>query len=566
MHFMHWQENFSSQCIDGCIMKRLLIFLLIILPPVLHAQTFEWAQQIKNGLPNSISCDGYGYVYTVGTAPQSPPFGSSGINSPGVYFAKLRPDGSLVWLKSLPVIPEKMATDKAGNTWFVGTFGGTATLGSHTITSNGSGDIFAARCDSSGVFQWAASGGGIWPDYGTDIAIDGQGNCYITGGIDHDTAMFGNTMVIGCPDYLGAYNGIVARYDWNGNLSWVRSFGGRHHDMGYGIGADSLGNCYVTGMCNDTVKFGNGISIIPTYYEEGGAFLVKYNATGDAQWVQCFRGGVNGYTVTTDKQGNVYIGGKFGGSTTIGNTHLTHSNQSGTDGYLTKFDPHGSCKWVMQIPSFGTAVWKSVTDEAGNTYITSNYRDSVSFILPAGQLTFHAYDHLSSEIYIAKVNDIGEVLWAQHVATENGPGFVQGIAADNHSNVYITGGFDGNLRFPAAQGYIQLNLQTQQPNNDGYFAKLTEPMLSIHPAQPGSCALSVYPNPTANTVYIDYTGNHGSIHVYLRDVEGRTVFEDEQTGFSGSYKKQVNIGTAKGIYFLQVVNGDNCVSRKVIVQ
>ena len=72
-----------------------------------------------------------------------------------------------------------------------GGFQGTATFGSHTLTSNGDKDIFAAKLDPSGNWLWAVNAGGIRYDWGIGIAVDGAGNAYVTGDFE-GTATFGS--------------------------------------------------------------------------------------------------------------------------------------------------------------------------------------------------------------------------------------------------------------------------------------------------------------------------------------------------------------------------------------
>jgi hypothetical protein len=50
---------------------------------------------------------------------------------------------------------EGIATDSSGNAYVTGHFMGTATFGSTNLTSSGSDDIFVAKLNSSGSWQWA---------------------------------------------------------------------------------------------------------------------------------------------------------------------------------------------------------------------------------------------------------------------------------------------------------------------------------------------------------------------------------------------------------------------------
>ena len=75
------------------------------------------------------------------------------------------------------------------------------------------------------------------------------------------------------------------------------------------------------------------------------------------------------------------------------------------------------------------------TDKMGNVYITGNfYSDTISF----GNTTFTNTG--DCDIYLAKFDPEGNILWARHIGGSNYEGS-NCITTDNLGNVYITGGF-----------------------------------------------------------------------------------------------------------------------------
>ena len=71
---------------------------------------------------------------------------------------------------------------------------GNTTIGSSTLESQGSREIFVAKLDGQGNWQWAVQGGGIGCDEAYDIEVDNQGNAYITG-IFWQNSSFGTIML-----------------------------------------------------------------------------------------------------------------------------------------------------------------------------------------------------------------------------------------------------------------------------------------------------------------------------------------------------------------------------------
>ena len=104
-------------------------------------------------------------------------------------------------------------------------------------------------------FQWAKHMGGTNRDTGRGIATDADGNTYTTG------------YFIGISDYdpgpgvvnLNAnnlYHIFIQKLDADGNLLWVKQIGGADgHSQGFAITVDTNGNVYVTGSFNGLVDF-----------------------------------------------------------------------------------------------------------------------------------------------------------------------------------------------------------------------------------------------------------------------------------------------------------------------
>ena len=99
-----------------------------------------------------------------------------------VIFAQLNP---WLWARnaggSSSDYCNSIAVDVNGNSYVTGSFQGSATFGSTTLTSSGGSDIFIAKLDSSGNWLWAKNAGGTGADIGNGIAVDADGNSYVTG-------------------------------------------------------------------------------------------------------------------------------------------------------------------------------------------------------------------------------------------------------------------------------------------------------------------------------------------------------------------------------------------------
>ncbi|MDY6986929.1 MAG: SBBP repeat-containing protein, partial [Thermodesulfobacteriota bacterium] len=203
-----------------------------------------------------------------------------------IFVAKYAPSGALLWAKQAggtsSAWGDGIATDGSGNSLVTGSFEGTATFGAGeanetSLTSAGGPDIFVAKYASSGALLWAKQAGGADYDEGEGIAIDGSGNCLVTGFFE-GTATFGageaNETTL---TSAGNFDIFVAKYAPSGALLWAKQAGGIYSDQGYGLAIDGSGNCLVTGSFEGTATFGAGANQTPLTSAGGDdIFVAKY--------------------------------------------------------------------------------------------------------------------------------------------------------------------------------------------------------------------------------------------------------------------------------------------------
>ena len=246
--------------------KTFLIVLLLLSCVVIFAQLNPWlwarnAGGSSSDYCNSIAVDVNGNSYVTGSFQGSATFGSTTLTTVGyddIFVAKLDSNGNWLWARnaggSSPDFGYGIAVDASGNSYVTGYFGGTtATFGSTTLTTNGGYDIFVAKLDSNGNWLWARNAGGGNPDFGYGIAVDASGNTYVTGYIQSTTANFGSNTLTNS----GSNDIFVAKLDSNGNWVWAKNAGGTKNDYGQGIAIDANGNSYITGYFDTSATFGS---------------------------------------------------------------------------------------------------------------------------------------------------------------------------------------------------------------------------------------------------------------------------------------------------------------------
>jgi Beta-propeller repeat len=161
---------------------------------------FVWAKGM-GGIGNDeglgIKVDNAGNVYTTGRFVGTGDFDPSAVvyNLPStnvdIFVSKLDVNGIFVWAKSfggttVEDIGKSIALDDAGNIYTTGKFQGfNADFDPgpqvFTISNSGSDDIFVSKLNNSGDFVWAKRMGGTGAEHGNDIAVESNGNIYVTG-------------------------------------------------------------------------------------------------------------------------------------------------------------------------------------------------------------------------------------------------------------------------------------------------------------------------------------------------------------------------------------------------
>jgi len=306
------------------------------------------------------------------------------------------------------------------------------------VTGTSSGGYATIKYDSSGQKQWVARyNGPANEDYARAIALDGSGNVYVTG--------YSRRV----PE--GDFDCVTIKYSSDGQQQWVAIFNSpaNDYDEAFGMTVDDSGNVYVTGEGGDpqidhyiTIKYNSsGQQQWVAHYDGGAAAsaiiidrsgnvyvtgggqgdyaTIKYDLAGQQQWVAVYNGTGNGddyaFAVAVDNSGNVYVTGQSVGSGTSWDYATIMYNASGQQQWVARYD--GPANDIDVAVAIGL-------DDSGNVYVSG-------FSTGLGS----AYDYAT-----IKYNSAGQEQWVDRY---NGPGnsydAPYGITLDNSGNVYVTG-------------------------------------------------------------------------------------------------------------------------------
>lgn len=272
-----------------------------------------------------------------------------------IFLAKYDSQHSCIWARSAGGTdldtPTGLAVDSLGNCYITGYFNSPSiTFGTFPITNSGggNGDIFVAKYDPDGNSLWARSATGTTGsiELSKSIAIDKQGNCYITGNFNCDTLKFDAIAI----EKVHNINMYAAKFSSNGAALWAVSANCNGDSFGYSVAVDPEQNYYVTG------SFWNDITIGDTTFTSAGyrdIFIVKYNPANTVLWASQAGSTADDEpsAVATDYLGYCYLTGFYKSPTiSFGSWPLTNNSTAGFgDIFVTEYDSYGGVMWAKSI-------------------------------------------------------------------------------------------------------------------------------------------------------------------------------------------------------------------------
>lgn len=329
-----------------------------------------------------------------------------------------------------------IASDKFENVYLSGFFGDSIlTIGSFTLTNNGTNNTFIAKYDSTGNVLWAKSSGGAGDNEANSIAVDGLGSSYMAGKFNSPFIVFDSDTLFN----LGAGTNIfLVKYNSFGNEVWARSGKGSGTNIGTSVTSDSSGNVYLTGIYNSPIIIFNTDTLTNTAPGFTDMFIIKFNTSGNITWTKNFSGNWAEFStyIFAGKSGNVYLTSKFSSPQLIFDSD-TLSCAGVLDMFIAKLNSSGNVLWAKR---FGTHLdeesYSIAEDMYSNIYITGNYNsDTLAF----GTDTLFNSGGVSA--FITKLDSTGNVMWAK-TSVNSGNAFGYCVISDSIGNAFISGGFN----------------------------------------------------------------------------------------------------------------------------
>ena len=273
---------------------------------------------------------------------------------------------------------------------------------------NGSTEGWVFKTNPAGVRLWSSYLGGFGNDAVNGLALDTQGNVYLTGfttSIDFLTtpgAFQPNLRQVNIPDAF------VTKIDANGSPTWSTYLGGTAYDEGIDIAVNAAGNAFVTGN-TDSSNF----PVLNTLQGPPGnrdTFVTKLSVDGKSLAFSTYLAGSGTDTasdIALDPAGDVYVIGSTNSLNFPLASPMQASLSGGSDLYVTKINSAGTARvWSTYLGGLSDdAAGGIAIDSQANLYLTGN---TISPNFPQVGASVQAYGG-SYDAFVSKIAgcDIG---------------------------------------------------------------------------------------------------------------------------------------------------------------
>jgi hypothetical protein len=225
---------------------------------------------------------------------------------------------------------------------------------------------------------------------------------------------------------------------------------GANIDMALGVELDTSGNSYVSGTYNvsaPTIYNSNNTSsglVLPTN-SNSGAFAVKYNSTGTAQFAVAVDGTGNdtGNSVAVDTVGNIVLAGSYD---TAAPKVYNANNMLSTSSAVFPSPSGGTSAYIVKYDNTGTAVWNTAIDSAGADGVNSISTDISNNVVVAGSYVPVSAPVNIPQVIVSTFAGKGISTFADGTGTNAGFTIPNAIVIDTSGNLFVTDYSNNRIR------------------------------------------------------------------------------------------------------------------------
>jgi uncharacterized protein (TIGR03437 family) len=409
--------------------------------------------------------------------------------------------------------PYGIAVDAGGHAYVAGFAGSSdfpttpgafqpAFAGPGQVGNNFGGDGFVLKLNPTGTgLVYSTFLGGLGQDQANDVAVDADGNAYITG----DTSSSNFPVSPDAPQRsISGFSGsgFVTKLNAQGSsLVWSTFVGRSTRDSGEDLTIDAEGNAYVTGEAFPNI-------FVARVNKDGKSFGYYTRLTGNGLYSE-------GFGIAVDSAGAAYVTGQAApGLQTTGGAFQRNHGGAAYDAFVAKINPAGGVAFLSYLGGKGEDRGRAIAvDAAGAAYVTGDTESDNFPVANAFQPNFGKPEGSSTyrTAFVTKVSPDGS---ATPFSSYYGLGGEEaaGIALDKLGRVVI-GGRGAALTAGAFFSTNPTALQSPFGAFGGFITKIDETAAGM-----ADLAVSIKPNdkffPGTILSYVVTVANVGAAHSF----------------------------------------------------
>jgi len=235
--------------------------------------------------------------------------------------------------------------------------------------NNGGIDGLIIKYDKYGNEQWQRTFGGSLNDFFMSVIETNDGYIVVGNTYSSDFDITYGTN--------GFNDGLIVKYDSNGNLLWHKTFGGSSYEAFYSIVDADNGNFVVAG-----VTYSNNIDITDGNNGSGDSIIVMFDETGREIWQRTIGGSESELLwsiVKTSDDCFISVG-----DTSSNDYDIDDSYNGSGDGLIIKIDYYGEVLWLKTMGGSNLDSFTYVTEKSDGSYLVAGYTSSNDFDIVDG--------------------------------------------------------------------------------------------------------------------------------------------------------------------------------------
>ena len=339
-------------------------------------------------------------------------------------------------------------------------------------------------------------------------------------------------------DNTGNYSALnsfyVVKYNANGNRLWATPL--TSYGIIKSICVDDLGNCYIAGVNHSPISMG------PFQLQKSeGFFLAKLDGDGNVLWAKSDGDKFVPRDLVYSTTGHLFVAGGGSGHNAFGTNTLAPIPTRGYD-VLLKYDSLGISAWAIHLGGMDGRTLAALPD--GGCFYSGDFGSSDPFVCSSPATT--AQTEKSHDIFYARINQHGEVQW---LGFPNGsyPESTSATAAAYGSGGYYLGGsFDGTLSLGG------LSANSGSLHGYSFLINLSEFSQVTSTGSLTESWLGVFPNPASMTINVLLTSKGSQpCRVAIQSTSGELLANQEVP--TGTDHTELDVSSLpRGCYLLDV--------------